>query len=419
MSAEIICVGTELLLGEIVNTNVQFLAQELAQLGIPHYYQNVVGDNFDRIASVITIALDRGAKILIFTGGLGPTPDDLTTEAIARYFKTPLVENQEVIKDIQEKFDRRGRFMTENNRKQALQPQGAEILPNPAGTAPGMMWQPREGIFILTFPGVPMEMKRMWQESAVPYLKSHGWGQEMIYSRVLRFRGITEAELALKINDYFQLNNPMVAPYASKGEVRLRVSAKAKNETEALAIINPIATELIAIGELNYFGENEDSLASVVGKLLQERQETLSVAESCTGGGLGAMLTEIAGSSRYFLGGIIAYDNRVKINLLDVSKHDLDQFGAVSETVAKQMALGVKNKLNTHWGIGITGIAGPGGGTTEKPVGLVYIGIADPNNTTTCVQYTLGHERPRDLIRLLSVYNALDQLRRRLKVNEV
>ncbi|MEA5536717.1 competence/damage-inducible protein A [Crocosphaera sp. XPORK-15E] len=415
MSAEIICVGTELLLGEIVNTNVQFLAKELASLGIPHYYQTVVGDNPIRLQEVINIASKR-ASILLFTGGLGPTPDDLTTETIAQLFNTPLEEKPEIIEDIQRKFAARGREMTDNNRKQALLPQGATILPNPGGTAPGIIWQPVPNLVIMTFPGVPSEMKRMWAETAAPYLKSQGWGKEIIFSRMLRFRGIGESGLAAKVNHLFNLTNPTVAPYASVGEVRLRICAKTTSEAEAIAIIEPVAEEIKQIAGLDYFGQDDETIAEVVGKLLRAKQETVSVAESCTGGGLGAMFTTIAGSSDYFWGGVIAYDNRVKMSLLGVKSEDLEQVGAVSDTVAQQMALGVKEKLGTSWGLSVTGIAGPEGGTDTKPVGLVYIGIADPDGKVESIECRFGDTRDRSSIRYLSECTALDQLRRKMSV---
>ena len=413
MSAEIICVGTELLLGEILNSNAQFLAEELAQLGIPHYYQTTVGDNPQRIHQVIATAIQR-SSILIFTGGLGPTPDDLTTEAIADFFETPLIERPEIIADITEKFTRINRPIAESNYKQALLPQGADILDNPTGTAPGLIWQPRPGITILTFPGVPSEMKRMWKDIAVPYLKSQGWGKERIYSQVLRFRGIGESSLAEKVAPLFELKNPTVAPYAALGEVRLRVSSKATSEAEALAAIEPVATQIREIAGLDYFGQDEETIASVVGKLLRQKGQTVSVAESCTGGGFGGMFTEIPGSSGYFYGGIIAYDNQVKIKLLGVNSEDLDTFGAVSPEVAEQMALGVKHSLQTDWGLSITGIAGPEGGTDSKPVGLVYLGIADPQANVESLKFQFGDTRGRSGIRYLSASNALDQLRRRL-----
>ncbi len=416
MSAEIICVGTEILLGDILNSNAQFLAQELATLGIPHYYQTVVGDNLSRIHGVIETAVSR-SSILIFTGGLGPTPDDLTTDAIATYFKTKLVEKPEVIEDIRNKFERRGRKMTPNNRKQALIPQGALVLPNKTGTAPGMIWE-KEKMIILSFPGVPSEMKQMWQDTAVPFLKSKGWGKEIIYREMMRFRGIGESDLAQKVNHLFDLTSPTVAPYASHGEVKLRVSAKAKTPQEAQAIIDPIAAQIRAIALDDYFGSNDDTLASVVGKRLRERKETLAVAESCTGGGLGAMLTEIEGSSDYFVGGVIAYSNDVKIKLLGVSAQVLEEEGAVSGAVAEQMAQGVIKTLDTTWGIGITGIAGPGGGTPIKPVGLVYVGIASQDGHCSHYGYSLGDNRGRNLVRHLSACQALDQLRRLIQLKD-
>ena len=413
MSAEIICIGTELLLGEILNSNVKYLATELARLGIPHYYQTTVGDNPSRIHQILDIASQR-ASILIFTGGLGPTPDDLTTEAIADYFQTPLIENEEIIKDISAKFAQRGRKMAKNNRKQALLPLGANSLPNPSGTAPGIIWQPRPNLTLLTFPGVPSEMHRMWQETAVPYLKSQGWGKEIIYSRTLRFRGIGESSLAAKVSAFFSLTNPTVAPYASMGEVRLRISCKAKSEAIADAIIAPVAEQIRTIAGLDYFGQDEDKLAAVVGELLRQAGQNLSVAESCTGGGLGAMLTETPGSSDYFSGGIISYSNQLKIQLLGVDPKDILKKGAVSESVAKQMALGVKHRCQSSWGVSITGIAGPEGGSNDKPVGLVFIGIAAPDNRVDAVECRFGDSRDRQTVRYLSASTALDQLRRKL-----
>ncbi|WP_373541070.1 competence/damage-inducible protein A [Chamaesiphon sp.] len=413
MAAEVICVGTELLLGDILNSNSQYLAQELAALGVPHFYQTVVGDNIDRVHQAIEIAANR-SSILLFTGGLGPTPDDLTTEAIASYFNTPLVEYPQVIADIERKYAQRGRDMTASNRKQALQPEGATILPNPLGSAPGMIWQPRAGLTILTFPGVPREMYRMWRDTAIPFLKTQGYGQHPIYSRSLRFFGVAESALAEKVNHLFDSANPTVAPYAGKGQVRLRISARAASEVEATTLIAPIAEEIQKIAGDNYFGSDDDTLASVVGELLLQRGQTLAVAESCTGGGLGQMLTETPGSSSYFMGGIISYANRVKVELLGVDSEDLARAGAVSATVAQQMAAGVKAKLGTDWGVSITGVAGPGGGTDTKPVGLVYIGIAHPTGDLEGIKYQLGSQQERGLIRQMSASQALDLLRRRL-----
>ncbi|MBV5259621.1 competence/damage-inducible protein A [Synechococcus moorigangaii CMS01] len=413
MAAEIICVGTEILLGDIVNSNSQYLAQGLAKLGIPHYFQSVAGDNLPRIHSLLDIARQRETKILIFTGGLGPTPDDLTTEAIATYFHTPLIERPEIIADITTKFAQRGRTMTPNNRKQALLPKGAEILPNPTGTAPGMIWQVA-GLTILTFPGVPGEMKRMWQETAVPYLKAQGYGQTIIHSEMMRFRGIGESSLATKVNHLFALSNPTVAPYASKGEVKLRVAARAESVAAAKQLIDPVVAEIKAIAGLDYFGSNGTTLPKAVGELLRAQKQTLSVAESCTGGGLGALITEVPGSSDYFIGGITAYANAVKTEFLGVSPEDLQQQGAVSEIVAQQMALGVKQAFATDWGVSITGIAGPKSDDSAKSVGMVCLAWADPQNQVCSHTYYYGTDRDRDLIRYLSACDALDGLRRQL-----
>ena len=416
MTAEIICVGTELLLGDILNGNAQFLAQQLAILGIPHYYQTVVGDNLERIEQVINIAIERCSEILIFTGGLGPTPDDLTCEAIANFFDTPLIEIPEILADITQKYAQRGRQVNLSNRKQALIPKGASVLPNPTGTAPGIIWQPRPNLTILTFPGVPAEMQRMWEDTAVDYLKGRGWGRQIIYSRTLKFWGIGESALAEKASAFFSLSNPTVAPYASRGEVKLRISARASSKEAAQETIAPVEKQLREIGGLYCFGADDDTLATVVSHLLQASGETLGVAESCTGGGLGSMLTSVAGSSNYFKGGIIAYDNQVKVGFLGVNGEDLEKFGAVSDIVARQMAVGIKKRMRTSWGLSITGIAGPGGGTEAKPVGLVYVGLAMPDNAVESFEHRFGHFQQRSFIRHLSACYALDHLRRKVSI---
>ncbi len=414
IAAEVISVGTELLLGDILNSNAQYLAQELAALGISHHYQTTVGDNPDRLQQVIQHAASR-ANLLIFTGGLGPTPDDLTTETIAAAFQTELIEHPHIIEDITQKFAQRGRAMAANNLKQALQPIGAEILPNPIGTAPGMIWQPNPNLLILTFPGVPSEMKHMWRETAVPLLQSKGWATDTIVSRTLYFWGISESSLAEEVAPYFDTPNPTVAPYANRGGVKLRITAKATTESEALALITPIETELRQIAGSDCYG-TDTTLSEVIGKLLLSKKQTLSVAESCTGGGLGQLLTDTAGSSAYFWGGVIAYDNSVKERLLGVDPAVLEREGAVSATVACQMASGVRDRLGTDWGLSITGIAGPGGGTEAKPVGLVYIGIAGPDGATASALHY--GDRGREWIRQGSAATALDRLRRKLQFGE-
>jgi nicotinamide-nucleotide amidase len=338
----------------------------------------------------------------------------LTTEALADFFQARLVERADILEDIAQKFARRGRQMSPSNRKQALLPEGAEVLPNPTGSAPGMIWQPRPGLIIMTFPGVPSEMKAMWRETAVPYLRSQGWGGEIIYSRTLRFWGIAESTLAEKVSAQLALQNPTVAPYAGNGEVRLRLSAKAKTEAAALQLIAPVAQQIQDIAGLDYYGTDDDTLASVVGKLLKQTGQTIAVAESCTGGGLGEFLTRVSGSSAYFRGGIISYDNQVKVELLGVNPADLAEQGAVSDVVAEQMAIGVRQRLKANWGLSITGIAGPDGGSDMKPVGLVYLGIAAPDGSVESFRYLFGESRGREMIRWFSLCTILDLLRRKL-----
>lgn len=412
VGAEILCIGTELLLGEILNSNSQYLAQQLALLGVPHFYQTVVGDNPDRIHQALEIAASR-SNLIITTGGLGPTPDDLTTEAIANFFNTPLEERPEIWERIQQMAAQTGRKLTANNRKQALLPKGAEILPNPVGTAPGMIWEPQPNLLILTFPGVPSELYPMWEQTAVPLLQDRNYGQGIFHSRVLLYWGIAESALATKVNHLFDLKNPTVAPYANYGQARLRITARANTQEEAIALIAPVEAEIRELtGEFCY-GTDDETLASVAGKLLQERRQTLAVAESCTGGGLGESLTEVSGSSSYFLGGVISYSNDVKVDLLNVDRQILDQHGAVSTIVAEQMAVGIKSKLKSDWGISITGIAGPTGGTDTKPVGLVYVGIADPQGKVEAIELRFSPSRGRNWIRMATVSSALDLFRKR------
>jgi nicotinamide-nucleotide amidase len=409
--AELLSVGTELLLGDILNSNAQYLSQQLAGLGIACYYHSTVGDNPGRLQQAIELAASR-ANLIIFTGGLGPTPDDLTTETIAQTFGVPMVEDPAIVEDIAQKFALRGRTMTDSNLKQALRPQGAAVLPNPVGTAPGIIWSPKPDVVLMTFPGVPSEMKRMWQDTAVPYLKVQGWATEVIASRMLRFWGVSESSLAEKVSTFLEGTNPTVAPYANLGEVKLRIAAKAASAEAAMAMIAPVEAQLREIAGIDCYGADQESLGSAVGEALSWRSQTLSVAESCTGGGIGAMLTSVSGSSSYFLGGVIAYDNRIKEALLGVQSETLEIHGAVSEAVAMEMAVGIRDCTGSTWGLSITGVAGPGGGSEEKPVGLVYIGLAGPE-TVRAVAYRFG-DRGRDWVRQVSASTALDLLRRQL-----
>jgi len=421
-AAEILCIGTELLLGNILNGNARWLAEELAALGLPHFRQTVVGDNRERLIQVVREAAAR-SRLLICTGGLGPTPDDLTTEAIAAAFGTPLVEVPQVWEDIQAKLAGRGRPLAASNRRQALLPEGARVVPNPTGTAPGMLWSPpatslpdghiQPGFTVLTFPGVPSELRPMWQQSAVPWLREQGLAGACFQSRLLRFWGIGESTLAEQVADLLALENPTVAPYAGTGEVKLRLTARAASTAEAVALLAPLEAELRARTGTLCFGADEESLASVVLALLRARGETLAVAESCTGGGIGAALAAVPGASDVFLGGVIAYANTIKQQLLGVTATALELHGAVSDPVALAMAEGVRRSTGATWAVSVTGIAGPGGGSAEKPVGLVHFGLAGPQGSRSeAVRF--GSSRGRAWIQAVTAGEALNRLRLQL-----
>ena len=409
---EILCVGTELLLGNILNGNARWLSEELASLGLPHFRQTVVGDNRDRLIALVQEIAQR-SSVLIVTGGLGPTPDDLTTEAIAAAFSVPLEERAEVWSDIEEKARSRGRTPGPETRRQALLPVGAEVLRNPTGTAPGMIWTPVPGFTVLTFPGVPSEMKAMWKATAAPWFRSSGLSKGVFVSRLLHFWGIGESTLAEQVADLLDGVNPTVAPYAGRGEVKLRITACADEPSKAWLLVDQTEHELRQRTGNLCFGVDQDSLASVVLKRLAQAGQTLSVAESCTGGGLGAQLTAVPGASAVMLGGVISYANAIKRDLLSVPEQLLGQHGAVSAPVAEAMALGVRRLTGSDWALSITGIAGPDGGTLEKPVGLVFVGVAGPDGCSS-EMLLLGPTRGREWIRTVSAGEVLNCLRLRL-----
>ncbi|MFM1797893.1 MAG: hypothetical protein RLZZ117_171 [Cyanobacteriota bacterium] len=411
MSAEILCVGTELLLGDILNGNARWLARELAALGVPHHRQEVVGDNRERLMAAVREASGR-CRVLITTGGLGPTADDLTTEAIAAAFAVPLVEHPEVWADIQAKLGGRGRPVAASNRRQALLPEGAAVLPNPTGTAPGMIWSPKSGFTILTFPGVPMEMRAMWRATAVPWLRQSGLADGVFLSRRLHVWGIGESLLAERVADLLDRDNPTVAPYAGGGQVTLRVTARASDVMAAEALLEPLEREIRDRVGPACFGRDDDSLASVVLRTLAERGQTLAVAESCTGGGLGAALAAVPGASQCWLGGVMAYANAAKRQLLHVPEALLERWGAVSDPVAVAMADGVRKRLGSDWAVATTGIAGPGGATADKPVGLVHVAVVGPEPFAPWSEgVRFGASRGREAIQALSVGEALNRLR--------
>ena len=408
---EILSIGTELLLGNIVNTNAKWISEQLSQLGLNHFRQSTVGDNYDRIIKVIQ-EISQRSNLLITTGGLGPTPDDLTTEAIAKSFNVSLFERPYLWDEIKQKLS--NKRLEENSsslRKQCFFPKNAQVINNPRGTAPGMIWEPIKGFTILTFPGVPCEMKTMWEETACNFIKSKFSDGYSFFSNTLKFAGIGESSVAEKINDLLNLKNPTVAPYANLGEVKLRITARAKNDLEAKNIIKPVKEKLKKEFPKFIFGEDNDTLPSVLIKELTKRNQTIVFAESCTGGLLSSSLTSISGSSQVFQGSIVSYSNELKNSLLNVSEDKLIRYGAVSKEVCEAMAINVKNRLGADWAIAISGIAGPDGGTQEKPVGLVYISIAGPNNHITNIKKIFNSTRNRIEIQTLSVNVCLNSLR--------
>jgi len=408
---EILSIGTELLLGNIVNTNAKWISEQLSQLGLNHFRQSTIGDNRDRIIKIIQ-EISKRSKLLITTGGLGPTPDDLTTEAISQSFNVSLFERPYLWEEIKQKLSNSNLQDNYSSlRKQCFFPKNAQIINNPRGTAPGMIWEPIEGFTILTFPGVPSELKSMWEETAIDFIRKKFSDDYSFFSNTLKFSGIGESSVAEKINDLLNLKNPTVAPYANLGEVKLRITARAKSEVEANNLIKPIKEKLKREFSKFIFGENHETLPGVLIKELAKRNETIVFAESCTGGLLSSSITSISGSSQVFKGSIVSYSNELKNSLLNISEDKLKKYGAVSEEVCEAMANNAKDKLKADWAIAISGIAGPNGGSKEKPVGLVYISISGPNNHITNLRKIFNSTRNRVEIQTLSVNVCLNSLR--------
>jgi len=413
-SAEIVTIGTEMLLGDLVDTNTAWISQRLAALGVSMYRHTTVGDNNDRIIGALRDAASR-ADLVVTTGGLGPTSDDLTNACLGLMTGRPMVEYPEARRHIDEKFARFGRKPTPSNYKQALFPEGTTLIPNPLGTAPGALveW---EGTLFATLPGVPSEMKRMFEETLEPLIRSRSDGS--IVSKTLHFAGIGESALAEQVQDFLDAADPTVAPLAGQGRVRLRITTRAATEEEAHGKIEPVEREILdRLGEY-FFGEDEETLESSVGRLLAERGATVALAESCTGGLISKRLTDVAGSSAYFVEGFVTYSNASKERLLGVPQEMLAEHGAVSEPVARAMAAGVRRASGADYGLSVTGVAGPGGGTEEKPVGLVYVGVADAEGAVAEKLDLTAWARSRSSIRERSANRALDLLRLRVEGRE-
>lgn len=421
-TAEIISIGTELLLGHVLDTNSQFVSTELANIGIDCLFRSTVGDNIDRIIGAFRQALNR-SDIVISTGGLGPTADDLTHACLAQLFQVEMDFDEGVLLRIKDFFQCRGVHMVESNQKQAYRPHGSEILPNPLGTAPGIIWTLEEEVlkrvriadpertrYILTFPGVPTEMKKMWSDGARPFLADKTESC-VLWSQELKHYGIGESTLAEQYAHLLSGANPTVAPLAGVGECRLRVSAKATSVEEAKTLARPIIEEIKTGSGQNCYGVDNDTLESVVGKLLKDKGLTIAAAESCTGGLFSKRLTDIEGSSAYVRLNVVTYADEAKRNLLGVSQELLEKYGAVSAECARAMAIGVRQLVTADIGIGITGIAGPDGGSAEKPVGLVFIGLADSAQRVKVVTCRFSEQLGRNGIRHRSASEALNLLR--------
>ena len=403
-SAEILCVGTELLLGDIINTNASYISRRLAALGIPVYRQAVVGDNPERMRQAIAESFSR-SDCLILSGGLGPTCDDITKEMVAEHFGLELVLNQEALDRMMEYFSMTGRNMTKNNEKQAMAPIGARVLQNNWGTAPGFVIEQGDKTAIL-LPGPPIELEPMWRERVEPYLFERS--NSVIVSKNIYILGMGESMVEEKLRYMMEeLENPTVAPYAGNGECRVRVSARAKDEATASEMCDRQIEEIrkTEVGEFIY-GIDVDSMENALVLNLREKGMTLATAESCTGGLIAKRVTDLAGCSDVFLGGCVTYANEAKERLIGVSRETLEKYGAVSEQTAREMARGVRLALGADVGIATTGIAGPGGGTPDKPVGTVYIAVSTEEGEKVKL-LTLSPKRSREFIRICAATNAM------------
>ncbi len=404
MKAEIIAVGTEILVGDIVNTNAQFLSERLFALGIDMYYQTVVGDNPDRLKEACCLAFSR-ADLVIFSGGLGPTDDDLTKETVAEYFDVPLLFHKAIVDEIKAYLN--GRYPL-SNEKQAYIPEGALVLHNDHGTAPGVILEKDDKIAVL-LPGPPREIVPMFTDKVEPYLREKS--DYVMESKVLRLFGIGEAKVGETVSDLMEWSNPTVAPYAKDSEVILRISAKAESIDGAKVLIAKAESEIKArLGEYIY-GYDEETMAKTTVALLIEKKLTVACAESCTAGRLTAALGDIPGVSSVLHESIVTYSNEAKMKYLGVLAETLEKYGAVSAETAEEMARGIQKSAHADIGISVTGLAGPDGGTKDKPIGLVYIGVCYQGEVSVLKLQLHGN---RDKVRQGAVMHGLNAIRKRI-----
>ena len=406
MTVELISVGTEILLGNIVNTNAAYLSEQCARLGLSCFYQTVVGDNEERLSAVFRTAFER-SDVVILSGGLGPTQDDLTKETVAKVLGRQMILDEASKKSIQEYFAKRRIELTENNWKQAMVPEGAIVVANANGTAPGIIVEEGSKRVIL-LPGPPNELISMFEKSIYPYLSKTEPG--IIYSRTVKLCGIGESKAETMVADLIaEQGNPTIAPYAKTGEVHLRITAKAETEKEAKKLLKPVIKELKNRFGIHVYTTDENvTLEQAVVELLLANHLTVTTAESCTGGLLSAKLINVPGVSEVFKHGHVTYSNKAKHKLLGVKKPSLGKYGAVSETVAKEMVKGAAVSSKADVAVAITGIAGPDGGSEEKPVGLVYIGCSVCGRVKVKEYHFSGN---RNKIRENSVIAALTLMR--------
>ncbi len=406
MTVEIIAVGTEILLGNIVNTNAAYLAEKCAALGLSCYHQDVVGDNEERLAETLKMALSR-SDIILLSGGLGPTQDDLTKEVAAKVCGKELYLHEPSREAIRQFFAERNLEITENNWKQAMVPEGCIVVENPGGTAPGIIMA-ENGKHVVLMPGPPGELIPMFERSIMPYLA--GLGSGVIYSQTVKICGVGESKAESMVEDLVEAqNNPTIATYAKTGEVHLRVTATASDEKEAKKLVKPVVKELKGrFGNHVYTTDNNVTLEKSVVDLLMANKLTACTVESCTGGMLSARLINVPGVSEVFKSGYVTYSNKSKRRLLGIKKSNLLKHGAVSEQIAREMAKTAAALARTDVSVSTTGIAGPDGGTPEKPVGLVYIGC------NVCGRITVKECRfhgSREKIRESTVAAALSLMR--------
>lgn len=402
---ELISVGTEILLGDILNTDAQFLSIELARLGISVIHQSTVGDNRERLLAQLKEAADR-SDIIILSGGLGPTPDDLTKEVCCEFFGKKMFLHEPTVEKIKTYFSTKGMKMAQNNLKQAMLPKDCVIFPNDNGTAPGMAIE-KDGVHILVLPGPPRELKPMFRNCAVPYLMQ--FSDRIIVSHNIRTFGIGESLMAERVNDLFDAENPTVAPYAKDGEALLRVTAMARTKEEAENLCEPVINEIKNRLDCFVYGVDYICIEEAVIEKLKEKHMKVATAESCTGGLIAKRITDVPGASEVFDCGIISYANEIKHRVLGVSEDDLNKYGAVSEPVARQMAQGALKVSGADIAVSVTGIAGPDSDSTNKPVGLVYIGLADRDNVW--VRELRTSRKDRSYNRYVSASNALNMIR--------